>query len=413
MDNITEPGTYRQRNGDIVDVLKINGDEPYPIRAVGGKSWTRSGQFDRNTPRGNYDLVERVGDLPAAAPVVEFAVTSPGVYRMRNGEMVKVVDNPEAKHYPWMSDAGDYTWAKKGETWANEIRSADLVERVGDLPGADEAAPVVGDLPASDEATVNSIVSAEATPENELCPITGPGEYVTRNGEVVAIVANNFGNKVYPWRSGSRTWTASGRFSINGSFGLYDIVRRSVDRVAEFAITGPGVYRRRDGETVEVVENVADTHHFPWCSSDKATSWTHSGCEWTSGTGPRDLVERVGDLPAAAPTTEFAITGPGVYRRRDGDTVEVVASHHDEYPWCDLDRNCSWARNGALYIGETSGSDLVERVGEPVPAPTTNPQRDALAIEYSKIMLARDGKIDERHAVFLADAMLAALRGDL
>lgn len=78
MDNITEPGTYRQRNGDIVDVLKINGDEPYPIRAVGGKSWTRSGQFDRNTPRGNYDLVKRVGetyedetrdtDLPVSAP---------------------------------------------------------------------------------------------------------------------------------------------------------------------------------------------------------------------------------------------------------------------------------------------------------------------------------------------------------
>lgn len=68
MEKITGPGTYCQRNGDIVDVLKINGDEPYPIRAVGGKSWTRSGQFDRNTPRGNYDLVKRVGDLRAAAP---------------------------------------------------------------------------------------------------------------------------------------------------------------------------------------------------------------------------------------------------------------------------------------------------------------------------------------------------------
>ena len=346
---------------------------------------------------------------------------TPGIYKMRNGETVRIADaTSDDSHYPWRTvtrgSFGSWSWSRDGAYCIGGTDPRDLVERVGDLPGAAEAAPVVSDPPAATEATVNSIVSAEATPENELCPITGPGEYVTRNGEVVAIVANNSGNPIYPWRSGSRTWTPSGRFSINGSFGWYDIVRRAVDPVVGFTITGPGVYRMRNGKTVEVVENAADSKYYPWRASDNSRSWTHSGFEWTSDTGPCDLVERVGDLPAAgeaAPTTEFAITGPGVYRRRDGDTVEVVASHHDEYPWCDLDRNCSWARNGALYIGETSGSDLVERVGEPAPAPTTNPQRDALAIEYSKIMLARDGKIDERHAVFLADAMLAALRGDL
>lgn len=110
---------------------------------------------------------------------------------------------------------------------------------------------------------------------------------------------------------------------------------------------------------------------------------------------------------------------PGVYRKRNGDTVTVERIDGDGmYPVRSL-CNRSWARNGRYNTNSPNHPfDLIERVGDlraAAPAPAVNPardeRRDALAIEYSKIMLARDGTCNPIDAVRYADAMLAALRG--
>lgn len=151
--------------------------------------------------------------------------------------------------------------------------------------------------------------------------------------------------------------------------------------VAPFQITGPGIYRMRDGMLATVTGTteeggIAQHLGFGWAGHDEqgiAVQWDGSGCFDPPGESQFDLVERVGDVEPAP----FQITSPGLYLQRNRATARVERrlgerefGYADGERWTGKDNTgdvSGWAEDGRYFadLSDREASlDLVERIGD-------------------------------------------------
>jgi hypothetical protein len=149
-----------------------------------------------------------------------------------------------------------------------------------------------------------------------LCRIEGTGKYRTRSGEEVMIEGHD-GDDYYPWFGpGSRAcracWNADGSFLSSDDAHAHDIVelieldapatQPETQAVETFRVTGPGVYRLRNGDLAVLVDRAGPSCLHPWQGNRQhkdrwCCCWTDDGRYngYVDYASELDLVERIGD----------------------------------------------------------------------------------------------------------------------
>lgn len=159
--------------------------------------------------------------------------------------------------------------------------------------------------------------------------IDGPGNYQNRLGEAIEIVSLPCPHDCYNWAVKD---TPNVRFTDIGEFFVgrqneYDIIRK----IDGFQITGPGWYKLRNGEAVEII---IGRDGAKWLAPVSGSIYSDDGIYAVGGYEDRyDIVEKLNIKPDNC----FKISGPGKYRRRNGKAVDVVLKKDPErssHRWC-------------------------------------------------------------------------------
>ena len=145
--------------------------------------------------------------------------------------------------------------------------------------------------------------------------------------------------------------------------------------MTEFKITGPGLYKTRAGEKIEVTHIEECFTYAVRCGEGNTEHRTINGAYYEGQEHGKDIIGPW-EGPAAAEidgrmtkmTTEFKITGPGEYRTRDGR--KAVVSHNDGGRYCWLGKIgegiYNWNENGSFWATEIiSVDDIIGPWEEP------------------------------------------------
>jgi len=297
---------FRMRDGSEVEVVSQDSHERYPFNGSNGLSWTLTGSEFSNRSS-DCDLVEDLGPVdsddddddadseddsdvddasdgcagcgkpldaqdtcPSCTTPSQFQITSPGWYVMRNGRKVELrhrLDSDASRPFPsaanydyrwfavdadrdfprdtcgWPTDAvvrREPTWTPSGQ-WVSET----TVEYEYDVVSGPLAEGLVNVAP-------EAIPQEPRHPKPLSSPITGPGQYRTRDGNVVTIVERNDSvtELIHEWYGRiaaeshgrllkARTWHSDGWFGTVGSPYPLDLVARLPDPVPEPVRTFP------------------------------------------------------------------------------------------------------------------------------------------------------------------------------